>query len=135
MEPFYKLQFALCALNFGAILFVQAVHYPLFRNVGAESFSHYHKLHVSRTSLLLGTTLFLEMVLNVYLMFLSPVNPRHFISFSLLLIGWLVTFFVSVPQHQQLEAGFQETAHKRLLFSNLLRVLAWGGCFTFLLFI
>ncbi|MFM8269281.1 MAG: hypothetical protein ACKN9V_03755 [Pseudomonadota bacterium] len=121
-----NLQFFFAAFNFGAILFVQWVHYPLFRNVGEDSFVRYHQLHVSRTTLLLGTSLFCEMLLNLWL-----AQP---IPLILLSIGWIATFLVSVPQHGQLEKGFLEQAHRTLLFSNLVRSIAWGALTVYLIF-
>lgn len=122
-----NLRYLLCSFNLGAICFVQWVHYPLFSEVGSPNFQRYHKRHVTRTSLLLGTTLSIEMLVNLGMLFLNPFSWRGNLPLFFLIIGWGVTFLVSVPQHRQLEAGFSEKAHKTLLLSNLIRVLCWGG--------
>ncbi len=118
-----SLQLALCAFNFGAICFVQVVHYPLFADVPEAVFKEYHRKHVQKTTLLLGTTLTLEMFLNIFLMDLVPL--------LLLGMGWGITFLVSVPQHRNLEKGFSREAHRVLLLSNLGRVLCWGSLCTY----
>lgn len=120
----------LCAFNFGAICFVQVVHYPLFDKVGDSSFQRYHQLHVLRTTFLLGTTLSLEMLLNIGTFFLHPFSWHRSLPLIFLVIGWAVTFFMSVPQHNKLERGFSEKAHRTLLISNWIRVLCWGGALT-----
>jgi len=121
-----SLQLAICAFNWGAICFVQAVHYPLFADIPEGVFTHYHRKHVHRTTFLLGLSLSLEMLLNVFLLDQVPL--------LLLGAGWMITFFVSVPQHRKLERGFSRAAHRILLLSNWGRVLCWGGlCFYLLI--
>jgi len=115
---FQSLQLALCAFNWGAICFVQAVHYPLFADVPETVFTAYHRKHVQKTTLLLGFSLTFEMLLNIFLMDLVPL--------LFLGIGWGITFFVSVPQHRKLEKSFSEKAFRTLLNSNWGRVLCWG---------
>ncbi|MEM1060732.1 MAG: hypothetical protein AAGJ97_00240, partial [Planctomycetota bacterium] len=46
---------------------------------------------------------------------------------GLALVGsiWLSTFLVQVPLHARLERGFDETAHRRLVGSNVWRTAAW----------
>ena len=66
IDFFLKLRLILASFNWGAICFVAVVHYPLFADVSLDHFTRYHKKHVSRTSLLLGATLTLEMLLNVF---------------------------------------------------------------------
>lgn len=123
-----KLTLVLAAFNWGAICFVSVVHYPLFAQVSNEAFIEYHKKHVNQTTLLLGTTLSLEMVLNIYLFLLRPSDFSTAIPLLFLVIGWLITFLVSVPQHRKLEKGFSEKAHHILMLSNWGRVVSWGAC-------
>jgi len=117
----------LCAFNWGAICFVQIVHYPLFSEVGRDNFVPYHQLHVARTSLFLGATLTIEMILNLGLVLLKPFSWNEALPIAFSCIGWIVTFFMSVPQHRKLENGFSEKAHRNLLISNWIRVVCWGG--------
>lgn len=121
-----KLALILAAFNWGAICFVSVVHYPLFADVGANVFVAYHREHVTRTTLLLGTTLSVEMLLNLLRFFEGPKDISHSLSIIFLAVGWGITFLVSVPQHRKLERGFSSTAHRILIWSNWGRVVAWG---------
>jgi len=121
-----KLLLILAAFNWGAICFVSVVHYPLFADVHEAVFVKYHQKHVSRTTLLLGTTLSLEMVLQVLWFFEGPKDLSRGLPLSFLGLGWLITFLVSVPQHRKLEQGFSKKAHQILMVSNWGRVVCWG---------
>lgn len=132
LHTFEKLRFFIAAFNFGAICFVQWVHYPLFNKVSQSAFQEYHRKHVTQTTWLLGTTLFLEMLLNFLIFSADPRNLDNWICLSLLAYGWFITFFFSVPQHRILEQGFNIQAHRKLLISNWLRVASWGALCVFL---
>jgi hypothetical protein len=121
-----KLALILTAFNWGAICFVSVVHYPLFADVHRDFFVSYHRKHVTRTTLLLGTTLSLEMVLQLFLFSVGPKDLSHYLILSFLGAGWIITFLVSVPQHRKLEQGFSQQAHQILLLSNWGRVVCWG---------
>jgi len=123
-----QLDLILTAFNWGAICFVSGVHYPLFADVSVTHFVNYHRKHVSRTTLLLGTSLSLEMFLTGFRFLSGPHNLIHSMPLVFLILGWLITFLISVPQHRQLEHGFSEKAHRILLFSNWARVATWGFC-------
>lgn len=127
IELFQKLRLLFASFNWGAICFVSVVHYPLFADVSVEHFTRYHKKHVSRTSLLLGTTLSLEMLLNVFGFFVFQGSSVTQLPLLFLMAGWLITFLVSVPQHRKLETGFCSRAHQILMLSNWARVICWGG--------
>jgi hypothetical protein len=128
-----KLALILAAFNWGAICFVSVVHYPLFADVHRDFFVSYHKKHVTRTTLLLGTTLSLEMMLQLFLFGVGPKDFSHTLPLFALATGWIITFLVSVPQHRKLEKGFSERAHHILVLSNWGRVFCWGVA-TILLF-
>lgn len=130
---FEKLALVLAAFNWGAIFFVSVVHYPLFADVDRIQFVAYHRKHVAKTTLLLGTTLSLEMLLNFFLFFEGRRDVKSVLPLIFLAVGWAITFLVSVPQHKKLERGFCEKAHHRLMLSNWARVVAWGVVVIFLI--
>lgn len=132
LTTFENLRFFFAAFNLGAICFVQWVHYPLFQQVSASAFPEYHRRHVIQTTWLLGTTLFLEMLLNFWIFSADPKSLDNGICLGLLAAGWFITFFYSVPQHRKLEQGFELQAHRKLLISNWLRVASWGALCVFL---
>ncbi|NBX76273.1 MAG: hypothetical protein EBQ92_06945 [Proteobacteria bacterium] len=121
-----KLVLILAAFNWGAICFVSVVHYPLFADVHSDVFVEYHRKHVTRTTLLLGSTLSLEMVLQIFLFLMGPKDLFSTLPLLFLGAGWLITFLVSVPQHRKLEQGFSKQAHQILMLSNWGRVVCWG---------
>ena len=129
-----SLQLALCAFNFGAICFVQVVHYPLFADIPEAVFNEYHRKHVHKTTLLLGITLTLELFLNIFIFLQGTQTLRAALPICFLILGWATTFLISVPQHQKLGTGFNQKAYRILLRSNAVRVLSWGGLTGCLLF-
>jgi len=112
----------------GVIWMVQGVHYPLFAQVGRDTFLTYHRLH---SQYMTGVVL-LPMVVELGTAGILALHPptglnRPFliIGFLLTLLTWGVTALVSVPAHQQLSDGFDEGAHRTLVLSNWLRTLCW----------
>ena len=57
----------------------------------------------------------------------DPAMPRGaaWLGAALAVTVWLVTFFVSVPQHGVLARGFDVRAHDVLVATNWLRTAAW----------
>jgi len=47
------------------------------------------------------------------------------VGFALILVIWLSTFLLQVPQHTALGAGFDIVAHRTLVLTNWLRTGAW----------
>ena len=43
----------------------------------------------------------------------------------LVVVIWLSTALFQVPQHRRLESGFDEQAHRRLVNTNWIRIIAW----------
>ncbi len=112
----------------GVIVFVQVVHYPLFADLGAETFRTYHAQHVRRTTYVVMAPMIVELITA----FIQMVRPPEGSGFWLTGLGllaalttWLATFFVSVPAHDRLALGFETGAHQTLVATNLFRVAAW----------
>lgn len=115
----------------GLIWTVQLVLYPLFAQVGAETFRTYHARHKRNITLIVAPLMAAELLTAVLLFIRGAREAWLLVSFLLLLFNWLSTWRVQIPLHNRLAAGFDPETHRRLLSSNWWRTLAWtvrGGC-------
>ena len=113
----------------GIVWFVQIVHYPLFNAVGRERFETYENMHTRQTGIVVAPLMGIEALTALVLVVATPAGVSFFLAaVDLLLVGaiWASTFFVQVPLHQRLSAGFDGDAHRRLVGSNWLRTGLWS---------
>ena len=115
----------------GVIWFVQVVHYPLMARVSASEFVAYEREHRNRTTFVVAPTMLIEAVSAALLLVVVPpglgcILPA--VGIALLALIWLSTFLVQVPLHTRLAGGFDAGLHRRLVWSNWLRTVAWTGC-------
>ena len=118
---------ASCFLT-GLIWIVQVVHYPLMSRVGADRFAEYERLHASWITPVVGPAMLLEAALAAWLLMQPPAGIPGWstkVGLALVALIWGVTFFVSVPCHAQLAAGFDAAAHDRLVSTNWIRTIGW----------
>ena len=114
----------------GVIVFVQVVHYPLMARVGADRFREYEAEHTRRTTWVVAPPMLVEAGTAIALIAFARdrvTEPQAWIGFALLVVIWLSTAFLQVPQHRRLECGFDPAAHRRLVRSNWIRVAAWSA--------
>ena len=114
----------------GLIWFVQVVHYPLFNLVSPENFRTYEQEHSRRTSWAVVVPMLVELGTAFWLLFLrSPEIPFWQIGLGVILVVlvWISTFSLQVPQHNILSRGFDPTAHALLVSTNWLRTAAWSA--------
>jgi hypothetical protein len=112
----------------GLIWFVQAVHYPLFAEVGSEQFVQYERLHQQRTTWVVMPLMLVELASAAALAFWRGSRVSSvWAGIGLLLLGmiWLSTFLVQVPLHAQLAGGFKAEVHRRLVATNWWRTVLW----------
>ncbi len=112
----------------GLILTVQVVHYPLFRGVGAAGFRAYEAEHARRITFVVLPLMAAELVTALALVVRRPPGvPAWIVWLGLALVAaiWLSTAFVQVPLHNTLAAGFDASAHARLVATNWIRTGAW----------
>jgi hypothetical protein len=100
--PLLLQAFATFAMT-GLIWFVQVVHYPLFRAVGAPGYAEYQDQHMRLTTLVVGPLMLVEVAAAL----------------------WLSTALLSVPRHEALRHGFDASAHGALVATNWIRTAAW----------
>lgn len=113
----------------GLLWFVQHVHYPLFAAVGADAFPGYERAHVVRTNPVVGPPMLLELASAVLLVVARPAgvpSAAVWLGLGLLAVIWLSTALLQVPRHRELESGFEQRAHRRLVTSNWVRTVAWS---------
>ena len=113
----------------GLIWLVQFVHYPLFRQVGPESFSRYHAEHVQRIGPIVGPMMLTELMTSGALVLLRPSGTPLWLALAGLFaaaITWLSTILLQIPLHHQLSLGFEPVAHQKLVRSNWIRTVFWS---------
>lgn len=119
----------------GVIWFVQIVHYPLYANVGDQSFSNYEQLHSNATSWIVGPAMLVEAVTATLLLRFRPAGVTRWVvgvGSVLVVVIWVSTAVLQVPCHDVLLRGFQSDVHQRLVVTNWIRTIAWSlrGCLT-----
>jgi len=113
----------------GLIWCIQIVHYPLFAQVGQEGFAAYEAAHSRLITPIVGLPMLVELVTaSLLLFFRSPSIGRAetVVGVVLVVVIWLSTILLQVPQHTILASGFDATAHQFLMNSNWLRTIAWS---------
>ena len=112
----------------GVIWIIQIVHYPLFAQVGTESFVQYAASHNRLITWVVAPLMLIELLVSLGL--LTPLTPPGLriaavIGMILLAIIWITTFGLSVPAHTRLADGFDPAAHARLVSTNWIRTVGW----------
>lgn len=112
----------------GVIWFVQVVHYPLFARVGGTDYAAYADAHSRLTAWVVAPPMLLELATGALLVLRRPEHVAAapvFAGFLLIVVIWLSTFLLQVPQHNILGAGFDDAAHRTLVTTNWVRTAAW----------
>jgi hypothetical protein len=113
----------------GIIWFVQVVHYPLFRAVGAGGFAGYSAAHARLTTRIVAPPMLLELATGLLLLRLRPADVPLWppaLGLALIAVLWLATAFISVPKHAVLANGFDELAWRSLCAGNWIRTVLWS---------
>ncbi len=113
----------------GIIWFVQIVHYPLMRKVGKGRFSRYAQMHLVLTAFVVGPLMILEAAAVVFsVLYSTPwiTDESAMLGAILLLVIWIATFALHLPQHRKLMQEFEARAYRRMLFGNWVRCYAWS---------
>jgi uncharacterized membrane protein len=129
MEVILALHLISTVMMTGIIWFVQVVHYPLFAAVGEERFAAYEALHQRLTGRIVVPWMVAELATAIVLVFATPPSVAFqtaAIALAVLVLVWCSTFFLQVPAHRRLEAGFNASVHRRLVLSNWLRTMGWS---------
>jgi hypothetical protein len=115
----------------GVIWTVQLAHYPLMARVGEATWRTYHDGHTRAMGWIVMAPMIVELGTAGLLAFAPPAGNARALAVAGLVcvvLAWAVTFFVSVPCHNQLGAGaFVASAHRTLVQTNWLRTALWTG--------
>lgn len=113
----------------GLIWFVQIVHYPLMGRVGGDGFARYEAAHARLTTWVVGPPMLAEGVTAIMILVLGPAwlpAWQAWTGLALLALIWTSTAALQVPAHRRLAGGFDPSAHRRLVSTNWIRVVAWS---------
>ncbi|MEO1008301.1 MAG: hypothetical protein AAFX79_07020 [Planctomycetota bacterium] len=111
----------------GLIWFVQVVHYPLFADVGVAGWTAYADRHRSRTTLVVGPVMLVELATAAAIALDPPEGGRVLAWAGLALVGvvWLSTGLVQVPLHGRVAGEPEPRLIRALVLTNWLRTAAW----------
>ncbi len=113
----------------GLIWFVQIVHYPLMGRVGGDAFGRYEAAHTRLTTWVVGPPMLAEGVTAIMILVRRPAwlpAWQAWTGLALLALIWISTAALQVPAHRRLAGGFDPAAHRRLVSTNWIRVVAWS---------
>lgn len=123
-------QLVATVLMTGVIWYVQLVHYPLMDGWPHDDFPRWEAAHREQTGLVVVPAMLAEGLAVVLILAWRPVGVPVWLAWTgagLLLAIWVSTFAIQVPLHEQLSAGWDEAAHRRLVQSNWLRTVLWSA--------
>ena len=107
----------------GLIWFVQVVHYPLLRRLGATDTAAYAREHARRTGWVVGPVMLVELALALTLA--ARGGPVAWLALALLGVIWASTAGIQVPLHRRLAVAPDPEAINRLVHTNWIRTGAW----------
>lgn len=109
----------------GLIWTIQIVHYPLFEQVGEDSFVTFHARHMWLITWVAGPLILAESGSAGLLLFLGERSLLFVISLVPLLAIWASTIIYQVRLHDKLTNGFHLETIRRLAYTNWIRTLGW----------
>lgn len=117
-----QLERAICHYLTAVIVVMQLIHYKSFPLIDRQQFQAFHKQHTSALGWIAGFPMILDLLLTLLLAWQT--GDALWIFNLFLVFGlWLVTFFASVPAHNQLTLGYDQKNWERLMKSNGIRVV------------
>ncbi len=122
------LQVATTLAMVGLIWFVQIVHYPLLALVGRDGFRRYEMDHQRLTTYVVAPLMLMEAATATLLCVWRPagVGPiAVWFALGLLMMIWIMTYTVQVPQHASLVMSYDAALQQRLVSGNWYRTAAW----------
>lgn len=112
----------------GLIWFVQKVHYPLFDRANRAEFTAFEAAHQARTTWVVAPAMIAEAITGVMLILRPSPSLNAAVAWAgmaMIVLLWLSTALLQVPQHRRLEGGYDARAHRMLVGTNWLRTALW----------
>lgn len=111
----------------GVIWLIQIVQYPFFAYFEGKDFTKYHDAYRFWITPVVAPAMIVELIGAIFILFYPPQIDVKILWFALFLtvIVWLSTFFVQVPLHEKLAAGFDAETLNLLVKTNWIRTIAW----------
>ena len=112
----------------GVIWVIQFVQYPFFSYIAEENFPKYHAAYSFRITPIVAPLMIIELLTSIIFLYYPPANIDYkllLFNLGLTAVVWTSTFFIQVPLHNQLAAGFDAAVHNSLVNTNWIRTFAW----------
>ncbi len=122
-QTIYLVNLLLSAFMCGVIWLVQILIYPSFRL--AEDIKH-HQFHMKAISYVVLPAMLLELAAIVYYFWLVQ-DQMILLALVLLILIWLSTFLLQVPQHRDIQIEHSHKSIERLILSNWIRTILWSA--------
>ncbi|PHN08528.1 hypothetical protein [Flavilitoribacter nigricans] len=121
-------------LDFGVVVLiwlVQLVIYPSFKYFSREGINRWHPKYTFLVSFVIMPLLLGQLALAAYQVFFFP-DLFTIVSFILIIIAWILTFFFAVPIHHTFSlAEDHQVLADRLIRINAYRTIVWTLAFVF----
>lgn len=110
----------------GVIWVIQLIHYPSFAYINPAQFTEAHQRHSALMGVIAGPVMILELLAGLWLVS-NKVTTMSLLNLGIIALLWFFTFFVSVPLHNQLAAGFDLVVIQKLVTTNWPRTILWSA--------
>lgn len=109
----------------GLIWTIQLLHYPSFQFVDENNFKDFHRFHNQKISFIVIPVMISELVTSGLLWWNEGYLSLNGIGFYLVLLIWVSTFLLSVPNHAKLSKGKDDVVITALVNTNWVRTMLW----------
>lgn len=112
----------------GVIWIVQISVYPSLKWFERDGFAKRHDSYRNRIAAVVTIPMIIELIASIYVVFLPTAllgRGYSIVLLLMLLIIWISTIFIQVPQHERLSAGKDEQAIASLVAGNWIRTALW----------
>jgi len=135
-DTLFIIHFAATAVMAGLIWTIQLLHYPFFHHLGKENFAEHMEQHRTKISFIVVPVMLLELFTAAVLALTATPFQLLFVTGLILLICiWASTFFIQMPGHNRLTAGYSKSEVDKLVKYNWIRTSLWSLRLIFLVYL
>ena len=114
------------AMMVSIIWLVQILHYPTFLYIDNERYTEFQNFHMKNISFLIIPLMLLEFLTGFFLLFfVNEIDFYFSISFSLLVLIWLITVLFFTRYHSALSNKYERNIILKLIRLNWIRTFLW----------